>query len=34
MFNFAFGPATLGALPAAGSVTGAVCVRVKQGVSK
>lgn len=34
MFNFDFAPATLGALPAAGRVTGAVCVRVKQEVSK
>lgn len=34
MFNFVFGPATLGALPAAGRVSGAVCVKVRQEVSK
>lgn len=34
MFNFVFAPATLGALPAAGRVFGAVCVEVKQEVSK
>jgi hypothetical protein len=34
MFNFVFGPATLGALPVGGSESGAVCVKVIKGVSK
>lgn len=34
MFNFVFAPAALGTLPVAGSVFGAVCVEVKQEVSK
>lgn len=32
MFNFVFGPAAFGTLPAAGSVIGAVC-EVRQGES-
>lgn len=34
MYNLVFGPATLGALPAAGRVIGAVCNQVMYGVSK
>ena len=34
MFNFVFAVAAPGALPIPGSVSGAMCVQNKQGVSK
>lgn len=34
MFNFVFQPAVFNALPGAGSVLGAVCVKIEQGVSE